>query len=114
MVCRASFGNHANFVQAFIIFVEVRKSQLGESSASFNLHPFRIMQTMVWKWDNELRDPEFSVTFLHNSYICILHTVYIYTCGLTEDCDLPKKKLTYYNKFLYYVAVNDIAKYTIH
>lgn len=75
MFCSASFGNHANFVQAFIIFVEVRKSQFGESSASFNLHPFRIMQTSIWKWDKELQDPEFSVIFLHNSYICILHIV---------------------------------------
>lgn len=45
----ASFSDHAQCVEAFIVFEEVWKSQGGHSSASFNLHPFRIKQTRVCK-----------------------------------------------------------------
>lgn len=43
----ASFSDHTQRVEAFVFLVEVRKSQGGDSSASFNLYPFRVKQASV-------------------------------------------------------------------
>lgn len=47
--CGASFSDHAECVKTLVIFIQVRQSQGGNSSARLDLHPFRIKQTCLWK-----------------------------------------------------------------
>lgn len=59
VLCGASFGDHAQRVEAFVVLVEVGEGQGGDPPASFNLHPLRIKKAGVCKWR---RDPAVSET----------------------------------------------------
>lgn len=57
VLCDASFGDHAQRVEAFVVLVEVGEGQGGDAPASVNLHPLRIKEACVCE---RQRDPAVS------------------------------------------------------